>query len=304
MSVDDVALLWPAIVQAAYAIYGVDLSGIPAPSVSDIGARLGILDPEAGTYSPVNDVADVPGLKPTITNTVELGYKGAIGGAFVAGIDVYGERVNNFIGQFEVMTPNVFMDPSDVITYLRTNGVSLDTAIIIGATIGSVPVGTVSPEGVADPTAVIVAPRNFGEVELWGADLSLEFSPSPSWQAIGTFSFISKNFFEKLDGEVDLSLNTPENRGTFTLRYRDAGGAFHAEGRARWMSGFRMMSGVYVGDVAPYTLFDLNAGAAIPWVPGTGVSLSVLNIFDRKHREFVGAPEMGALAVAKIHYTI
>ena len=65
-----------------------------------------------------------------------------------------------------------------------------------------------------------------------------------------------------------------------------------------------MMSGVYVGDVAPYTLFDLNAGAAIPWIPGTGVTLSVLNIFDTMHREFVGAPEMGALAVGKIHYTL
>ncbi len=304
MSVDDVALLWPAIVQAANAYYGIDLSGIPAPSPSDIGAVMAMLDPGAGTYSPVADVSDIPGLRPTITNTIEAGYKGAVAGAFIAGIDVYGERVTNFIGQFAVVTPNVFMNASDLITYLRNNGMSPVQATLYGSFIGSLPLGTISPGGVADPTAVMVAPRNFGEVELWGADISVEFSPSLSWQAAGTFSFISKNFFEKLDGETDLSLNTPENRGTFALRYRDAGGAFHAEGRARWMSGFRMMSGVYVGDVAPYTLFDLNAGAAIPWIPGTMVTVSVLNIFDTMHREFVGAPEMGTLAVGKIHFTI
>jgi outer membrane receptor for ferrienterochelin and colicins len=265
---------------------------------------MAVLNPETETFAPVSDVSDIPGLRPTITNTIEAGYKGAIGGVFIAGIDAYAERVTNFIGQFEVVTPNVFMNAADVVNYLRNNGMSPIEAAVYGSIIGSVPVGTVTPGGAADPTAVMVAPRNFGEVELWGADFALEFSPTPSWQAVGTFSFISRNFFEKLDGEVDLALNTPENRGTFTLRYRDAGGAFHAEGRTRWMSGFRMTSGVYVGDVAAYTLFDLNAGAAVPWIPGTGVTLSVLNIFDRRHREFVGAPEMGALLVGKIHYTL
>ena len=144
---------------------------------------MALLDPngEAEAYPViVADVTDVPGLKPTITNTIEVGYKGAIGGAFVAGIDVYGERVTNFIGQFEVVTPNVFMNASDVITYLRNNGMSRgSTRSLYGSIIGTLPLGTVSPEGVADPTAVMVAPRNFGKVELWGADLSLEFSPSP-----------------------------------------------------------------------------------------------------------------------------
>lgn len=303
MSVDDVALLWPALVQAL-ADQGLDLTALPAPSTTDITPVMGLLNTEARTFSPVADVSDIPGLLPTITNTVEVGYKGAIGDALVAGIDVYGERVTNFIGQFEVVTPNVFMNTADVVTYLRDNGIPPVEAAFYGSLIGGFPIGTVSPEGAADPTALLVTPRNFGKVELWGADLSLEWSPAPAWRAVGTFSFISRNFFEKLDGQADLSLNTPENRGTVALLYRDPGGAFQAGGRARWMSGFRMMSGVYVGDVAPYTLFDLNAGAAIPWVPGTALTVSVLNLLDDRHREFVGAPEIGMLLVGKLHYTL
>ncbi len=303
MSVDDVALLWPTLVQVLTG-YGIDLTGVPAPAASDIGSAMGLLDPAAGSFNPTGDVADVPRLEATITSTVEVGYKGRVGESLIAGLDVYHTTVTNFIGQFEVITPSVFMDRADVRTYLQTNGLSATEASLYASIISSLPLGTVTPQGVADPTALLVTPRNFGNLGLWGADLSLEFLPHPSWQVIGTVSVISKNFFENLDGVGGLALNSPEHRGTFTLRYRDVGGSFHAEARSRWMSGFRMSSGVYAGDVLPYTLFDLNAGAALPWFPGTALTLSVLNLLDRKHREFVGAPDIGRLVVGKIHYTI
>lgn len=303
MSVDDVALLWPALVQAL-ADFGVDLTGVTPPTVADVGATMAVLDYEAETYAPASDAYDIPGLRPTITNTVELGYKGTPGGAFLAGIDLYHTRVTNFIGQFEVVTPNVFMNPSDVASYLRSQGISPAEAAFYGSLIGGLPVGTVSPEGVADPTALLVTPRNFGRVEIWGADVSLEYAAGAAWRIAGTFSLISKNYFERLDGEADLALNAPKNRGSLTTRYADPAGRFHAEGRARWMSGFRMSSGVYAGEVAEYALFDLNAGAALPWIPGTGFTVSVLNLLDRKHREFVGAPEIGILAIGKIHCTL
>ena len=303
MSVDDVALLWPALVQVMTG-YGIDLTGIPAPAPSDIRSSMGLLDTETRTFTPVGDVRDVPDLEPTITRTIEIGYKGAVDDALLVGIDVYHTNVTNFIGQFEVITPNVFMNGSDVRVYLRSNGVSVTEASLYSTIIASIPLGTVSPQGVIDPTALLVTPRNFGNVSLWGADFSVEFTPHPSWRILGTFSVISKNFFEKLDGAADLALNTPKNRGSFTLGYREPAGMFHAEARTRWMSGFRMMSGVYAGDVAPFMLLDVNAGAGLPWIPGMGLTLSVLNLLDRKHREFVGAPEIGRLVVGKIHYTL
>ena len=55
----------------------------------------------------VSDVAPVAPLRPTITNTYEVGYKGLLGGKFVIGIDAYYTIRENFIGPLEFITPSV-----------------------------------------------------------------------------------------------------------------------------------------------------------------------------------------------------
>lgn len=89
-----------------------------------------------------------------------------------------------------------------------------------------------------------------------------------------------------------------------TVRYRHPGGAFHAEGRGRWMSGFRMSSGVYAGDVEPSAVLDLAAGLALPGIPRAAAALSVTNLLDRRRSEFIGAPAIGRLVILRIHHTI
>jgi iron complex outermembrane receptor protein len=65
-----------------------------------------------------------------------------------------------------------------------------------------------------------------------------------------------------------------------------------------------MNSGVYVGDVESYTVVDANVGYRLPWIAGTAVQLQVYNLFDEDHREFVGAPEIGRLALVRVVYNI
>ncbi len=55
----------------------------------------------------VTDVAPVQPLRPTITNTYEIGYKGLLGGKLVVGIDAYYTVRENFIGPLEFITPSV-----------------------------------------------------------------------------------------------------------------------------------------------------------------------------------------------------
>jgi len=301
--VDDVSVLWPAMV-GVLASQGIDLTSIPAPSSSDIGAVLGVLNTGTAKFSPVNGVADVPRLSPTITRTVELGYKGTLGGVFSAGFDLYQTHVTDFIGQFEVRTPNVFMNEADVRDYLEANGISPGNAASYASVIGGIPLGTVTPEGVADPVALLVTPRNFGTVDLWGADVSVGFTPDPSWTISGAVSFLDDNFFEKIDGSADLSLNAPKTRANVAVGYRHRSSGIHLEVRGRWMSGFRMMSGVYEGDVPPAALLDATAGADLGWIPGMSVIFSASNITGKKHREFVGAPDIGRLLITKVRYTI
>ena len=58
----------------------------------------------------VEDVNDVDPLKPTITQTYEVGYKGIILNRLAFSADVYHSRINNFIAPLAVETPNVFLD--------------------------------------------------------------------------------------------------------------------------------------------------------------------------------------------------
>ena len=58
----------------------------------------------------VDDVKDVDPLKPTITQTYEVGYKGILMNKLAFSADVYHSRINDFVGPLVVETPNVFLD--------------------------------------------------------------------------------------------------------------------------------------------------------------------------------------------------
>jgi iron complex outermembrane receptor protein len=85
-----------------------------------------------------------------------------------------------------------------------------------------------------------------------------------------------------------------------SLQYRNTGLGFDAELRGRFNEGFPMNSGVYIGTVDRYTTLDLNLGYDLAFWPGTRATLAVQNIFDNKHREFVGAPELGRLIIGRL----
>ena len=71
----------------------------------------------------------------------------------------------------------------------------------------------------------------------------------------------------------------------------------------RYTDGFPVLSGPYVGDVPNYMLFYLGAGYYLQkFAPGLRVDVGVSNITDNFHREFVGAPQMGRMAIARITY--
>jgi len=74
------------------------------------------------------------------------------------------------------------------------------------------------------------------------------------------------------------------------------------EGRARYVDEFVMNSGVFIGTVEEYTVFDANIGYQLPFAPEATVTLTATNLFDNQRREFVGAPEIGRLLLARLTY--
>ena len=72
--------------------------------------------------------------------------------------------------------------------------------------------------------------------------------------------------------------------------------------RLRFVGSFPVISAVFQGTVESYSLVDLNLGYDIPLggLGRTRLTVTAQNILDEKHKEFVGAPVIGRLVVARI----
>ncbi len=307
----DATLLWPAVVQLMQA-GGVDLSGIPAPTAQDVRTVLRVLDTGTGTFQPVTGTLhDIDPLVPTITNSLEVGYKGSVGGRVVFDLAVYATRREHFRGPLAVETPNAFLSTADLTTYLATympQAQAAQLAAVIGGFAGNaqatgIPLATVTPAGAFGGPDILLTYRSFGRVELWGSDLSLEVLAAPRVTVLGAYSFTSRNYFpSKRAGDPDLSMNAPRNKVALGVRYRDPFRDMSAELRGRYSGAFRMLDGVWVGDVPSFTTVDAEVGFALPGARSARLTITAQNILDDRHAEFVSAPMVGRLLMTRINY--
>ena len=335
------------------------IQGLPAPVLEELAASLvtdlsagfealiptqvdGVknvlrsLDPEAGDFIDVEDVNDVDALKPTITQTYEVGYKGILMNKLAFSVDVYHSRINDFVGPLVVETPNVFLDAETLSASLGAqitaaladpknavlsqavlafdapeqggngNGSPVDelvTLFVAGAENNGaafIPFGTVTPEQAADPNAIMLTYRNYGDISLNGIDLNFTYYLNSSLSFGANYSFVSKDLFEDVDGLGDIALNAPKNKFGASVQYINADLGLGVGLRTRFVAGFPVRSGVYVGDIESYYTIDLNAGYELPIGPRPRLSVTVQNLLDRKHQQFIGAPEIGRLSMVRL----
>ncbi len=195
------------------------------------------------------------------------------------------------------------------------NGTPVDElATIFTSGAAQIPYGTVTPQEAFDPVSILLTYRNFGKVSLNGMDVNLTYYASPQWVFAGNYSFVTKNgfnlfkkpnrvIFRNLDGVTDIALNAPGNKATLSLQYRAPQRGYDTELRVRYVEGFPMDSGVFVGEVQTYTVVDFNFGYDLPFAQGTRFSLNVQNLLDKEHREFIGAPILGRLILSRLTYS-
>ena len=308
----DATLFWDAAVQ----IVGVQnpeagalLGLMNQPNATQVGTVMRTLDLFTSSFDLVTQVADVEPLKPAINNTIEAGYKGLIGDRLFLGVDVYYTRIEDFISTVQIVTPNVFLDPASVGAYIASEaarlGLPLTPETIEGLTEGmaSVPLATVTPEespNPDNPASLVFSVRNYPDVDYWGADVGASFLATDEISFSGSYSFLSENFFENIDGVADVPLNAPKHKASLAADYRNQRLGLAAEVRGRYIDGFRVASGFFVGDVESYTLFDALVTYALPFSRGTQISLSGVNIFDNRHQEVPGAPFIGRTVLLRV----
>ncbi len=291
---------------------------LPAdPELGTVFRRLNpdALGPEGGEIFPLDTgPADLPELVPTVFNSIEVGYKGLIGDRVSLAADLYLANVENFVGPLKVESPNVFLDPASVGAFLtsrlapliQAGQITPDQVTGLAAGLTSVPVGAVTPDQV-DSADLLLAARNFGSASYWGVDLSARILASDRLSLSAAYSFQSTECFDFDDdghcpGPDDLTLNAPSHKGSIAAAFTDRAAGFFLNGRWRFADAFAMASGVFAGMVDAYHVLDVSAGYQLPFQTNARVELTVYNLLNNRHREFVGAPELGRLALVRVRY--
>lgn len=282
--------------------------------------------------STASDIADIDRLKPTITRTLEFGYKGIINNRFQVSVDLYRTEKENFIGPLTVESPDVFLDQQSLMTELFTgietnsndpgnamsdatiasldldnvanggngNGTYSDElAYIYASGAERIPFGVVSPEEALDPNTVLITYRNFGNVSYYGADFGFSVHLNQFFNVGGSYSYVSKNFFEKNKDQVhDIYLNAPKHKFGVNFNFTHPKHRIDVQTRGRFVDAFKMVSPFEGSEVKSYFVLDLNFGIDV--IQNTRLNLTVQNILNNHHAEFVGAPELGRLAIMKV----
>ncbi len=311
--------------QLAAAFPGVIPSALPGLTNS-----LGVLDTGTGTFNPVDPswVRGIDPMRPSITETIEVGYKGVVGNKLVLTADFYRNKIHDFISSIHIVTPNVFLDPGPLASALGAgitqnladpanaqlaqvaaalddpalglggngNGSPVDElAGIFVSTAAMIPFGTVTPEEASDPNAVLLTYRNFGEVSYYGTDVGFSFYPSDVWNLSGSYSYINTNLFENVDGMDDIPLNAPRHKLSLAIGLKPSGTPLNLGARMRYRGDFEMADGVYVGDVESHTVVDVSAAYEFSRVT---LSVEASNLLNKEYQAFVGAPMIGRLVMA------
>jgi iron complex outermembrane receptor protein len=307
---------------------------------TQVSTQLRLLNPTTGQFLDISEtqVQDIERLKPTITHSIEGGWKGRLAdGRLQLSVDGWYERKRNFVGPLIVESPTVFLDRSSTIAYLTAlftvagvpNAAATAGAIGTGmaglsggtaqAGTTGVPLATVVPNNtpLTAQSDIFLAYRNFGEVELYGSDLAFDWMATSSISFAGSLSLVNKDFFtaDEADGPTNVALNATKTKGTLSAAWRDVFGRGGAEVRFRSVKGFPINSGVYVSEPDPedpdrllpidgWTVVDLQGNWKLPLAARSiGIAATVQNVFNKKYSTFVGVPRLGRLLLTKLTYT-
>jgi iron complex outermembrane receptor protein len=285
----------------ATSVWAALFPGIPAPAAGQIGTYLAALDLETKTFNPVTpaEVADVAPHRRTITSTVEVGWKAAFGRRFGLTADLFLSRVSDVLGSRYTATPNAFLDYASLAAYLA-NFMPVAQANAAAAQVAQLPVGTVSPQETSHPTDLLVLTRQGGAYTLWGLDIGFDLPLKRNLTTRGSASWLSRDSATVSSVPGAFVLGVPRRKGAIGFRWHDPRRGHDVGLDARWVAGFPVHTGVYIGRVNGYGVLDLHLTLALPVGQHTTLTFQANNALDRRHQEFVGAPALGRLLLTRL----
>ena len=300
--------------------------------------QLGMLNLSSQTIDPVpNELLSLPRIKQQKSQAFEVGYKGIIKDKMLLAVDAYYAQKKNFVGALQMRTPFVLVPTltqdltRDLASGIANNeglramlellgaatGLDLSpeatAALLIGLAggdlpSGSTPIAVVQPKennaGAGNLPELMVTYPNFGNIRYYGFDAALQILASDNLAVFANLSWVSDEYFDADEtGEEDpalvLALNAPSIKFKLGGTYR-LGNGLSVTASGRYVDGFSMISGQYIGYVDPYFLADIGVGYSIGG--GLRADLNVSNLTNNEHREFIGAPKIGRIGTLRLLY--
>ena len=114
-----------------------------------------------------------------------------------------------------------------------------------------------------------------------------------------TGSWVSRDQFSVEGSTEPLDLNAPARTASATLAYRALDSGFAGALDLRAIEGYPIISGVYTGSISSYALLDCRLTYPAPGPGRATISVIAQNVLDRRHREFLGSPEIGRLILVQ-----
>ncbi len=264
-------------------------------------------------------------IQPQHEQTLELDYQGEISKSFQFEIDAYQTHYDAIRASTVALTPNVFADPTSLTTYLIDSltpkiGAAAATALAdsVVKTVAALPLGVVQPTGSpaneSYPDDVLIGTRNYIEntIQFYGVDFFGTYVANTDWSFDGSFSWMNKNYWyaSELEPGADstlqspFALNMPKYRASAGIKYSGLTRGLSVELRDRWSDAFQMYDNYWVGNVTAAHTVDLTINYRIESLNNLQLTLSMTNVLNNLHQEFVGAPYIGRLTVLRAAYTL
>jgi outer membrane receptor for ferrienterochelin and colicins len=312
------------------------LALVPAPTDDQVGIIPLLLNPGvangtapvpagcvAAPFCDIINLAtlqDIPALRPTITNTLELGYKNLFTNRVLFGVNAWWSHISDYTSALRMASPNLFLNGQDVGAHLAQAfmplvGVAFPdaataqaTAAQLAGTIASLPLGAVTPTSVGGSAAgMAYVYENLGSVDVYGAEVGATFSVSDRILVVTNVAIIDKNEFEATRFEQPneiIPLNAPTIKMNAAMTYRDDDAGYHGGLRFRVQNGFNANSGAYSGNVDGFGVLDVSGGFRIPGFDDLWFQADVQNAFNNSYQTFVGAPELGRMVLARMRWDV
>lgn len=211
-------------------------------------------------------------LKPEQVQTVEVGYRGSIGGKLYLDINAYFNIYKNFIGEIRVVQPKGSAQAGEE---------SGEDAIL-----------TTSPDN--ETYTVYQIPVNASQnVTSYGATVGATYYFNNKYSASANYTYADLST-KNLSDDIIPGFNTPNHKVNVGVKGRKVWKNFGFALNWQWVDSFEWQSTFGNGPVSSYRILDGQLSYEFPEYYST-IRAGASNLLNEKRREIYGGPTIGRI---------